>query len=449
MQSVPAEYATHRITEKNPLDLPAQIDIGRGVPMPSFSKEDVVNWQLSKLAEVCQYVQKNSAFYAKQFQSLRCNSFVSQKEFATLPRTTADDLKEAPFKFLCTSQDDITRIVTLTTSGSTGKPKRLFFTQDELDETVEFYDHGMRCLVSTGDTVLALLPAPKPDSVGALLADGLHSLGAIPVLNQNPDDVAASLALFTKHTPDCVVGTAAHILALVKLWQHKGGTISPVKSVLICWDTSSQAVREYIEQAWKCRVHTHWGMTETSLGGAVSCVHNTGLHLRETNIYVEITDPETGLLLPDGERGEIVVTTLTRKGMPLIRYRTGDEGHIMTGTCPCGSPLRRLSPDIQRIMLPEDAPEWFRHITPSVIDGLFLSEPNFLAQQAQYRMAPNQLEITIDTRGTVSNSQTSYNELIRNLVSPLPDAPVVLCLRGRNNNTISTGFAKRSIRVIK
>jgi len=434
-------------TWHNPLDAQVALDMECNGSKTPVTPDAIRKWQLAKLNEVCTYARQNSVFYAKQFQQLDDTYFTSAEAFSRLPRTTADDLREAPLSFLCTSQDDIARVVTLTTSGSTGKPKRLFFTQKELDETKAFYNHGMRCLVAPGDTVLALLPAPKPDSVGALLVEGLNSLGATPVLHQNPDDVATSLALFKQHAPDCVVGTAAHILALTKLWKKNSNRVSPVKSVLLCWDASSPAVRAYIESTWNCRVHTHWGMTETSLGGAVSCPFGRGMHLRETNIYVEITNPDTGLPVPDGERGEIVVTTLTRTGMPLIRYRTGDESHIIAEACPCGSALRRLSPEIHRIALPENAPDWFRQITPNAIDELLLSVPSFLAQQAQLRVAPNILEVTVDMSTNSHQQLASINELLCDLVSPLQTAPDILCLPGKNNGNISIGFAKRKIGV--
>ncbi|MEZ0576315.1 DVU_1553 family AMP-dependent CoA ligase [Halodesulfovibrio aestuarii] len=442
IEESPKQQHVNRI---NPLDAQAQQDMRTEAPI---SQAQIEAWQLGKLKNVCSYARENGTFYAEHFRGLDFQHIASREEFSKLPRTTAADIREAPLKFLCTSQDDIARIVTLATSGSTGNPKRIFFTQDELDETIAFYNNGMRCLVDAGDTVLALLPAPKPDSVGTLLAEGLRSLGAKPVLNQDPDNVSASLALFSKHAPDCVVGTPAHVLALIKLWKHEGGMDSPVKSVLLCWDASSRAVRNYIEKEWNCHVHTHWGMTETGLGGAVSCAHSKGMHLRETNIYVEITNPETGLVLPDGERGEIVVTTLTRKGMPLIRYRTGDESHIMTEACPCDSPLRRLSPNIRRMALPEGTPDWFRFITPTLIDGVLTAVPYFLAQQAQYRVAPNTLEVTVDMSNNSSQQLTCVKELLCDLVSPLYNAPDILCLPGNHNKKISIGFAKRKICIV-
>ncbi|MHC1782059.1 MAG: phenylacetate--CoA ligase family protein [Anaerolineaceae bacterium] len=83
-------------------------------------------------------------------------------------------------------------------------------------------------------------------------------------------------------------------------------------------------------------------MTETGLGGGVECDAHLGYHLREADLFFEIIDPQSGLPLPDGQTGEVVVTTLTRAGMPLVRYRTGDLSRILPGRCACGSFIRRL-----------------------------------------------------------------------------------------------------------
>ena len=84
-------------------------------------------------------------------------------------------------------------------------------------------------------------------------------------------------------------------------------------------------------------------MTEMGLGGAVDCRARCGCHIREADIYIEIVDPTTGQPMPDGKQGEVVFTTLTRNGMPLIRYRTGDLSRIIAEPCPCGTILRRLA----------------------------------------------------------------------------------------------------------
>jgi phenylacetate-CoA ligase len=96
-------------------------------------------------------------------------------------------------------------------------------------------------------------------------------------------------------------------------------------------------------------VRNIYGMTEMVFGGAVQCEARSGYHMREADLYFEIVDPVRGHSVPDGEIGEIVFTTLTRIGMPLIRYRTGDLSRFIPEPCPCGSSLRRLDKIAGRI----------------------------------------------------------------------------------------------------
>ena len=113
-----------------------------------------------------------------------------------------------------------------------------------------------------------------------------------------------------------------------------------IKSVLLSGDHVTPAMRAAIEQAWDCRVFEHYGSTEVGLGGAVQCRAHAGLHVREADLLFEVIDPATGQTLPDGAEGELVVTTLTRRGMPLIRFRTGDLVRMAAEPCACGSVLR-------------------------------------------------------------------------------------------------------------
>jgi phenylacetate-coenzyme A ligase PaaK-like adenylate-forming protein len=116
-----------------------------------------------------------------------------------------------------------------------------------------------------------------------------------------------------------------------------------IKSVLLSADYVPATVVQEISNVWGCRVYNHYGMTEMGLGAAVDCRALSGYHIREADLFFEIIDPVTGCQVPDGEQGEVVFTTLTRKGMPLIRYRTGDLSGFIPEPCPCGTILKRLA----------------------------------------------------------------------------------------------------------
>lgn len=107
-------------------------------------------------------------------------------------------------------------------------------------------------------------------------------------------------------------------------------------------DYVPQAIVQELIRAWGCKVFNHYGMTEMGLGGGIECEGFCGYHLREADLYIEIIDPGSGRPVLDGQLGEVVVTTLTRSAMPLIRYRTGDMSRFIPGLCACNTVLKRL-----------------------------------------------------------------------------------------------------------
>jgi phenylacetate-CoA ligase len=112
--------------------------------------------------------------------------------------------------------------------------------------------------------------------------------------------------------------------------------------VLLSTDYIPAAIVNVLENTWGCKVFNHYGTTEMGLGGGVECEAHRGYHLREADMLFEIVNPETGEPVPDGGYGEVVFTTLTRRGMPLVRYRMGDRSRFLVGECPCGTKLRTM-----------------------------------------------------------------------------------------------------------
>jgi phenylacetate-coenzyme A ligase PaaK-like adenylate-forming protein len=263
-------------------------------------------------------------------------------ELQAFPFTTADDVSRQPQALVCVSQGDIERVVTLDTSGTSGPPKRLYFTAADQELTRDFFQVGMSTFTAPGDRVLILLPCDRPGSVGDLLAQALRRLGVEGIRHGLVRDVAQTLAILRESGANVVVGVPVQVLALVRSPAARQSPYPRLKSVLLTTDHVPQAIVQAIEAAWGCTVYNHYGMTEMGLGGGVECAARQGYHLREADLFFEIVDPATGAPLPDGEPGEIVFTTLTRRGMPLIRYRTGDVSRFLPGECACGSVLRLL-----------------------------------------------------------------------------------------------------------
>ena len=273
------------------------------------------------------YLRQNSPFYRKRLENFPESGV---EKWAEIPTMSAEDLIAFPEELLCVAPSQISRIVTLTTSGSSGVPKRVYFTEEDQERTRDYFHHGMKCMVSPKDRVLILLPHQQPGSVGLLLQEGLERQGTYSTFNPEEEAITS------------LVGPPTLVERLVK--EIPG--LCP-DSVLLTAEYVSDEARRNIKTQWGCRIYEHYGMTEMGLGCAMSCrdaeeTPPVGYHVRENDLYIEILDPVGNRVLPDGQWGEIVMTTLTRKGMPFLRYRTGDQGRWLPEPCTCGSVLKRL-----------------------------------------------------------------------------------------------------------
>jgi phenylacetate-coenzyme A ligase PaaK-like adenylate-forming protein len=317
--------------------------IAAAVGSPSLDRSALEHYQVLRLRQTLSVARSRSPFYRRLLADLPPQP-QRLADLAGYPFTTPADVAERGLQLVCVPQDDIARVVTLDTSGTTGRPKRVWFTRADQQLTVDFFRVGMSTFTRPGDRVFVLLPCERPGSVGDLLAAALRAAGAWPVTHGVVVDLPRTLAAMHEHGVDVVVGIPSQVLALARA----DDSLRP-SAVLLSTDHVPAAVTRAVEQAWGCTVFGHYGMTEMGLGGGVECRERLGYHLREADLLVEIVDPDTGHPLPDGQQGEVVFTTLTRAGMPLIRYRTGDLSRFLPDPCRCGTTLRTLERITRRI----------------------------------------------------------------------------------------------------
>lgn len=322
-----------------PLDAWIAGKVGR--PGAPLKRADLEAFQLDRLQATLDLVRNRSRFYRSHLKSSPGRP-ARLEDLAGLPFTTAADLRADPLAFVCVSQDAIQRVVTLDTSGTTGAPKRIYFTAADQELTLDFFQAGMSTFTGRGDRVLILLPGETPGSVGDLLARSLERLGASAIRHGPVRDPALTLAAAEDGGATVMVGVPVHVLSVVRQAAFQQRPLRGVHSVLLTTDHVPDAIKRVVEGALGSTVYNHYGMTETGLGGGVECRARHGLHMREADLYYEVVDPLNGQPLSDGETGELVLTTLTRQGMPLIRYRTGDLGRFIPEPCPCGTVLKTL-----------------------------------------------------------------------------------------------------------
>ncbi|MEI8216470.1 MAG: DVU_1553 family AMP-dependent CoA ligase [Eubacteriales bacterium] len=316
-----------------------------------LTEEKLEKYQIEAFRGILSYAKERSPFYKDLLNDFDSTKIESRDDLYKIPFTTSEDIRLQGSRMVCVAQGNIHRIVTLDTSGTTGEPKRIYFTKEDQELTIDFFRHGMSTFTYPGDKVLILLPGQTPGSIGDLLKIGLARMDVEGVIYGIVDDVDKVMDIIINQEITGIVGIPQQIFTLTK--SEKSDAIrksGKLKSVLLSTDYVSPSITSIIIKGWGCRVYEHYGMTEMGLGGGVFCEALNGYHMRDADMLFEIIDIQTGQPAKDGEYGEVVFTTLTRKGMPLIRYKTGDISRFLLDPCRCGTVLKTMDRIQSRIV---------------------------------------------------------------------------------------------------
>lgn len=298
--------------------------------------------QLARIQKQIARLKQAGGFYQKKLAGMEAGDIQTAGDFEKIPFTWKGDLREAyPLGLMAVPQEQIVRIHS--SSGTTGTPVVIPYTAKDVEDwAVQF----SRCYAMAGVTRadrVQITPGYGLWTAGIGFQAGAERLGAMAV-PMGPGNTEKQLQMMMDLQTTVLCATSSYALLLAEEIACRGlkDRIS-LKKGIIGSERWGEKMRGRISQELGIQLYDIYGLTEVyGPGIGISCGENRGIHYWDDYVYIEIVDPVTGKVLPDGEEGEIVITTLQKEGAPLLRYRTHDLSRILPGACACGSRYPRL-----------------------------------------------------------------------------------------------------------
>jgi phenylacetate-CoA ligase len=299
--------------------------------------------QLQRLRAVVARAHDRVAIFRRRMEErgLGPASIGTLEDLSKLPFTVKADLRDTyPFGLFASPMEEIVRLHA--SSGTTGKPIVVAYTQADLDVWTEVMVRTFAaCGLHRGDVIQnAYGYGLFTGGLGAHY--GAEALGAtvIPISGGNTERQLMVMQDFGVTALCC---TPSYFLHLLERAREMKIDFSRLRAGVFGAEPWSEAMRERIEAESGIKAYDIYGLSEIiGPGVGIECAQQRGLHLFEDHFYPEIIDPETGAVLPDGKEGELVLTTLSKQAMPMIRYRTRDVTALVSEPCACGRTLRRI-----------------------------------------------------------------------------------------------------------
>lgn len=304
--------------------------------------------QFTLIKEQMKKLTSKDCFYQKKLEGIDIDSIKSQEDFEKLPFTWKGDLREAyPLGLQAVPDEEIIRIHS--SSGTTGTPVIIPYTQNDVDDwTIMF----KRCYETAGITNLdriQITPGYGLWTAGIGFQNGAEKLGAM-VIPMGPGNTDKQLRMMMDMKSTVLCSTSSYALLLAEEIAKRGiGDKIYLKKGVIGSERWGEKMRRRIASELGVKLYDIYGLTEVyGPGIGISCEYECGMHYWDDYLYFEIVNPKTGELVPDGEIGELVITTLKKEGAPLIRYRTHDLTRFIPGECKCGCKYPRIDTIIGR-----------------------------------------------------------------------------------------------------
>ena len=298
--------------------------------------------QLALVDKQIKRILASGNYYSEVYKKAGITGVSTAEEFEKIPFTDKADLRNAyPLGIQAVPDEQVVRIHS--SSGTTGKPVIIPYTAKDVDDWATMF---ARCYEIAGITPkdrIQITPGYGLWTAGIGFQAGCEKLGAMAI-PMGPGNTDKQLQMMIDLESTVICATSSYALLLAEEINKRGLKDKiKLKKGVIGSERWSEAKRKYIAEALGIELYDIYGLTEIyGPGIGINCPGETGMHVFDDYLYTEIIDPKTGEVLPDGEEGEIVITTLVKEGAPLIRFRTHDLSRILPGECRCGRTYPRL-----------------------------------------------------------------------------------------------------------
>ena len=298
--------------------------------------------QLEAIVKQLQTIKERSPFYAKKFEGIDVSDVRTQADFEKLPFSEKADLREAyPLGIAAVPEREIVRIHS--SSGTTGTPVIIPYTKKDVEDWAIQFERCYRYAGITADDRIHITPGYGLWTAGIGFQAGCERLGAMAI-PMGPGNTDKQLQMMQDLKSTVLCATSSYALLLAEEIAKRGiGDKIHLRKGVIGSERWGDKMRARIAAELGVELYDIYGLTEVyGPGIGINCRADSAMHIWSDYIYIEIVDPKTGEPVPDGEMGEIVITTLQKEGAPLIRFRTHDLSRIVPGPCECGSEHPRI-----------------------------------------------------------------------------------------------------------
>ena len=304
--------------------------------------EDFREYQLFRVREQMKYAEENSPYYRNKFKDagVRPEDINTWDDLEKIPLTEPIDLAESPFYFYAISRTQVRN--EFTTTGTTGHRKTIGYTTNDLVSKIDIVASALKDIgMKNGDSLHIMFPLVTAWDPSLIMAGACKILGYGSSICSETD-IKKQYDIMKESKATYIIGLPSFIYRVTTLMAKDMDLKSlGIKRIISSSEPLSESMRKRLEEAWGCKVLDVWGMTEFGLACAVECDAQQGLHTDEANLLFEVIDPETGKHVPDGQKGELVITSLNAECTVLIRYRTHDIAAMLAPPCPCGAHFNR------------------------------------------------------------------------------------------------------------